>query len=178
MKYWGALGASMRFGMLIGATGSHSSLLSEVTEMTPFGSRQDPASQVPKECWLLSNHQKVSYSLFHTVHFFQLTRNFSVCLLWKWLSAVVTAFWEGGAWWICLVSGNSWSSFELFIFCFKVFPWEVKYYIRNKVLSNTMSKPLSKVIQITCTHIMCKLPLPKVCMACSYLRISYPLRGV
>lgn len=50
----------MRFGLLIGATGSHSSLLSEVREMTPFGSRQEPASQVPKKCWLLSNHQKVS----------------------------------------------------------------------------------------------------------------------
>ena len=51
----------MRSDMLEGATGSHMSLLPEGREVTPFGIWK-PALQVPKKCWLLSNHQKSSYS--------------------------------------------------------------------------------------------------------------------
>lgn len=55
-------GGSMNFGMLIDATGGRMSLLSEVREMTPLG-RQESVSQVLDEYWLVSNHQKSSYSL-------------------------------------------------------------------------------------------------------------------
>jgi hypothetical protein len=51
----------MSFEMLIGATGSHMSLLPEVRGMTSFG-RWEPASEVLEKCWLLSSHQKFSYS--------------------------------------------------------------------------------------------------------------------
>lgn len=59
LRYWGSLEAA--FDMLVGATGTHISLLPEVREMSPFG-RWEMVLQVPEEFWLLSNHQKSSCS--------------------------------------------------------------------------------------------------------------------
>lgn len=56
-----SLEASMHFGLLIGTTGSHLSLLSEIKKWLLLV--EEPAFQVLKECWLLSNHQRSSYSL-------------------------------------------------------------------------------------------------------------------
>lgn len=47
----------MSFDVLISTTNDHLHLLPEVREMIPFG-REELASQVPKECCLLSNCQK------------------------------------------------------------------------------------------------------------------------
>lgn len=50
----------MDFEMLAGDTVN--SFSTEVREMTPLA-RWELVSKVPDECWLLSNHQKSSYSL-------------------------------------------------------------------------------------------------------------------
>lgn len=54
------LETSTGFDMLVGATGSLTSLLPVVREVTPFA-RCKQVSQVPEQCWLLSNDQRSSY---------------------------------------------------------------------------------------------------------------------
>lgn len=54
------LEASTDFDMLIGATGSLTSRLPVVREVTPLA-RFKQVSQVPEQCWLLYNDQESSY---------------------------------------------------------------------------------------------------------------------
>lgn len=80
--------------------------------LLPSGIRRSSVLQVALSFWLLSISW-ACHSFLRSLTYLKVTLSSLSCFLW-----------EGGGWWIWSVLETSWSYFELFTFCLKVFPLE------------------------------------------------------